>query len=170
VNGGIGNPNAMPAELLIQLKTTLAPLSVGWLAVPFVRFTEARGPHAGRMREAMTSYDDFEIAVTADWNDWRSANARLGDLHDLHWHQPQRAPQPMIHAYLSCANIVSGDLPHHCDPSSAPHRIRVCVLRSHNIAPAYAELVRRADHAKNSSCQHSVRRMNSVVRAATRAR
>ena len=117
----------------------------------------------------MRPYDDFEICVTADWNEWRSANARLGDLRDLHWHQPHRAPHPMIHAYLSCANIVSGDLPHHCDPSSAPHRIRVCVLKSHNLASAYAELVRRADQAKTGSCQHSVRRVNTVVRAATRA-
>jgi len=117
----------------------------------------------------MTPYDDLEICVAADWNDWRSANARLSDLRDIHWHQPQRAPQPMIHAYLSCANIVSGDLPHQCDRSSTPHLIRVCVLRSHNVASAYAELVRRAGQATTSSGQHSVRRVNSVVRAATRA-
>jgi hypothetical protein len=113
---------------------------------------------------------DCGISVTADWNDWRSANARLDDLRDVHWHQPQSAPQPMIHAYLSCADIISGDLPHRCDQVSAPHRIRVCVLRSHNVASAYAELVRRADQATTSSCPHSGRRVNSVIPVATRAR
>jgi hypothetical protein len=112
--------------------------------------------------------DDFGISVTADWNDWRSANARLGDLRDVHWHQPQGAPQAMIHAYLSCADIVGGDLPHHCDRVSAPHRIRVCVLRRHNMASAYAELVRRADQATTSG-PPSTRRVNRVISAAQRA-
>jgi hypothetical protein len=114
----------------------------------------------------MRAYDDFEICVSVDWNDWRSANVRLGDLRDVHWHQPTQAPQPMIHAYLSCANIVSGDLLHHCDPSSAPHRIRVCVLRSHNVASAYAELVRRVDQATSSSAASSARRVRSVMASA----
>jgi hypothetical protein len=75
----------------------------------------------------------------------------------------------MIYAYLSCADIISGNLPHRCDPVSAPHCIRVCVLRRHNVASAYAELVRRADQAPTSSCPHSGRRVNTVIAASTRA-
>ena len=82
----------------------------------------------------MKPHDDLAISVTADWNDWHSANARLGDLRDVHWHQPKGAPQPLIHAYVS--------------PSDASTGHRVCVLRSHNIPDVYAELARRADQAR----------------------
>jgi hypothetical protein len=87
---------------------------------------------------------DFEVAVTADWNDWHSATARLADLRDVHWHQPKGAPHPMIHAYLMCGNIANGNLPHRCDASAVPHRVRVCILKCHNIPAVYAELVQRA--------------------------
>jgi hypothetical protein len=94
----------------------------------------------------MKPYDDCGICVTADWNDWRTAHARIGDLRDVHWHQPRRAPQQMLHAYVSCANIV-GALSHPCEGTSAPHQIRVCVVRRHNVASVYAELARRASEA-----------------------
>ena len=92
----------------------------------------------------MTSLDDFAIAVTVDWNDWRSATARVRDLQGVHWHQPPLAHQPLLHAYVSCADLAGGTLPHACEPATAPHRIRVCILRCHTIPAAYAELVRRA--------------------------
>lgn len=87
---------------------------------------------------------DFAISVTTEWNGWRSVSARLEDLRDVHWHQPLGAPWPMLHAYVSCASLAAGSPAHQCDPSSAPHRIRVCVLKSHNVPSAYAEVVRRA--------------------------
>jgi hypothetical protein len=93
----------------------------------------------------MTDRHTLAVSVNAEWNDWRFANARLSDLQDVHWHQPTGAPQPLVHAYVSCADFVVGTLPHACEPSSAPHRIRVCVLKSHNIPDAHAELARQAD-------------------------
>jgi hypothetical protein len=95
----------------------------------------------------MAAYDDFPIAVMTDWNDWRSANVRFRDLQDIHWHQPVRAPQPLIHAFVSCADLISGTLPHACDSGTAPHRVHVCVLRTHTIPPVHDELARRADAA-----------------------
>ena len=89
----------------------------------------------------MTPYDDSAISVNVEWNDWRSAHARLADLHDVHWHRPKGAPQPLLHAYVSCTQISTG-APAHAS-CSAPHSIRVCVLRSHNIPALYAELVRQ---------------------------
>ena len=85
--------------------------------------------------------NDSAISVTVEWNDWRSANTRLADLRDVHWHHPKGAPHPLLHAYVSCTEV-SG-LAHTCEASSAPHDIRVCVLKSHNIPAAYEELVRR---------------------------
>jgi hypothetical protein len=92
----------------------------------------------------MTAHTDFPISITPAWNDWRSANARLGALTDVHWHQPDGAPHVLIHAYVSCADLVNGGVPHRCDAASAPHRLRVCVLKRHNMSAAYAELERRA--------------------------
>lgn len=93
--------------------------------------------------DLMNSYHDSAISVNVEWNDWRSANARLADLHDVHWHQPKGAPHPMLHAYVSCREINGAALPHQCEASSAPHAIRVCVLKSHNIPEVYTELARQ---------------------------
>lgn len=89
----------------------------------------------------MSSPHDSAISVSVEWNDWRSANTRLDDLRDVHWHHPKGAPHPLLHAYVSCTEV-SG-LAHNCEAGSAPHDIRVCVLKSHNIPSAYEELVRR---------------------------
>jgi hypothetical protein len=93
----------------------------------------------------MTRYEDVAISVCAEWNDWRSTHVRLGNLRDAHWHQPHGAPRPLLHAYVSCTDIGSGDLSHTCDVSSAPHLVRVCLLKGHNVPSAYAEVARRAD-------------------------
>jgi hypothetical protein len=85
------------------------------------------------------------IRVQAEWNGWKSAEIRLGDLEDVHWLQPDRASHAFIHGYVHCTQVVSGDLPHNCNPRSEPHRLLVCVLKRHTISTAYAELARRAD-------------------------
>ena len=84
------------------------------------------------------------IRVQTEWNGWRSAEVRLNDLHDVHWFQPDRAPRPMLHGYISCASIVDGSIPHDCELTSGPHRLLVCVLKRHTTPDAYAELARRA--------------------------
>jgi hypothetical protein len=91
---------------------------------------------------------DVAISVTTAWNEWRSLIAHLEDLRDVHWYQPLGAPWPLLHAYVSCGSVAIGSAAHQCDPSSAPHRIRVCVLKSHNVPSAYAEVVRRASHTR----------------------
>jgi hypothetical protein len=53
----------------------------------------------------------------------------------------------MVHGYVACADIVTGQIPHDCDPTTAPHRLNVCVLKKHTIPIIYAELVRLADQA-----------------------
>lgn len=116
----------------------------------FVRSTgsDTRPARAQAKGDTMRRADNLLISVTTDWNDWRSAHARLGDLRDVHWHQPKGAPRSMVHAYVSCADIVGGNFSHNCDQLSAPHRVRVCVLRSHNMPSVYAEVARGADCAR----------------------
>ena len=85
------------------------------------------------------------VRVQERWDGWHSAEVRLGDVRDVHWLQPDHAPHPLVHAGISCADIVSGDIPHVCDPESAPHLLLVCILKKHALPSVYAELARRAD-------------------------
>jgi hypothetical protein len=83
------------------------------------------------------------ICVLHGWDGWRTAQVRLDDVESIHWAQPDRAPRPLLHAYISCASIVTGVIPHDCERTSAPHRLLVCILRKHCAPSAYAELERR---------------------------
>jgi hypothetical protein len=99
----------------------------------------------------MRAEDENLIRVQRDWDGWRTAEVRLGDLQNVHWFQPGRAPRLLVHGYISCADIVTGDLPHDCSLTEAPHRLFVCVLKSHTVPLAYGELARRADEQSRSS-------------------
>lgn len=99
----------------------------------------------------MGPYDDMSICLHADWKHCQTASIRFTDLHDLHWHQPPGAPQALLHGYVACADIVTGNIPHTCDPTTAPHRLQVCVLKRHTIPVVYAELVRQADKRRRVS-------------------
>jgi hypothetical protein len=93
--------------------------------------------------------DPALIRVQREWDGWRTAEVRLNDLQDVHWFQPAGAPRPLVHAYVSCDSVMSGDLPHDCHCTPAPHRLLVCVLKRHTTGRAYSEMVRRADGRKN---------------------
>jgi len=88
---------------------------------------------------------DVLIRVQREWNGWQDAEVPLRDLEDVHWFQPHGAPNPLIHGYVNCTQLVSGSLAHDCNSRSAPHRLLVCVLKRHTIVTAFAELAQRAD-------------------------
>lgn len=92
----------------------------------------------------MVRNDDTLVRVQSEWNGWRSATIRVGDINQLHWFQPTRAPRALLCGYVSCANLASGELPHPCDGRSAPHRLRVCILKRHTLPDVYQELAGRA--------------------------
>jgi hypothetical protein len=85
------------------------------------------------------------VVVQRDWNGWRTGMVRLADLEDVHWSQPTGAPRPLIHAYVCCNKIVSGDIPHDCKPARSPHHVLVCLLKCHMAPWFFEELSRRAD-------------------------
>jgi hypothetical protein len=91
----------------------------------------------------MDSRDDAVVRVHQEWDGWRSAEVRSSDLRDVHWFQPRRAPQRLVHGYVSCAKVAH-DLQHDCEGTPA-HRLRVCILKRHTVPTTYAELARRAD-------------------------
>lgn len=88
--------------------------------------------------------DDIRITVLHEWNGSQQAFARLSDLQDFHHFQPHGAPKPLMHAYVLCSNLTGDDFPHHCDRTRAPHRLLVCILKSHSTGRVYAEMARRA--------------------------
>ncbi len=92
------------------------------------------------------------VVVQRDWNGWRKAMTPMTALEDVHWHQPAGAPRPLIHAYVSCRDLVSGDVPHDCCGDHAfAHRLLVCVLRQHTAPSVFERLVARANAATSAS-------------------
>jgi hypothetical protein len=91
--------------------------------------------------------DEALVTVQREWSGWRTAFVRVRDLQDIHWFQPIGAPRSLIHAYVRCADVVEGDLPHDCASTPPPHRLLVCVLKSHTTGVVYAEIAQCADKA-----------------------
>ena len=59
--------------------------------------------------------DDVIIQVRRQWNDWRSARYRASDIEGWRWDRfsggvNAPAPQPFVHAYVSCDAMIGGDL------------------------------------------------------------
>ena len=91
------------------------------------------------------------IFVQRQWNDWRKAEVFSSDLHGAHWRHPAGASRPLLHAYVSCAKVQSGAIPHRCDIRSAPHWLLVCILRRHTVGAVYDELTRVATAAGDAA-------------------
>jgi hypothetical protein len=116
----------------------------------------------------MGPYDDISICLHADWKHCQIASTRFADLHDVHWHQPPGAPQAMVHGYVACTDLVTGDIPHDCDPMTAPHHLHVCVLKRHTIPRVYAELARLADEQTRFSIGYQPIGIRAVTPARAR--
>jgi hypothetical protein len=86
---------------------------------------------------------DQLVVVQGEWNGWRTAVVHAVDLESPHWLQPAGAPRPLLHAYVPCTAIVSGEVAHDC--GSAPHRLHVCVLKKHTAPAMFETLARMAD-------------------------
>jgi len=94
--------------------------------------------------EGTVLHEDFVVNVHDRWNGCHGADVRLGALRLVQWHRPDRAPHEMVHGYVLCTDIISGQIPHECDHRT-PHHLFVCVLKKHATAMVYDELVRRAE-------------------------
>ena len=85
------------------------------------------------------------VVVQRAWSEWRTALVRVSDLEAVHWFRPAGAVRPLIHAYVWCDRVVSGRLSHDCTKSACPHRVLVCLLKSHTTGCVFEELARRAN-------------------------
>lgn len=101
-------------------------------------------------RTATSATDPLKNAIVAiqrEWNGWRTAMVRIAHLEDVHWEQPPGAPRPLLHAMVSCDRLQSGRIDHDCELTPAPHRLLVCVLKSHTSPAVFDALSRRAGTA-----------------------
>ena len=87
------------------------------------------------------------VFVQPEWNSWRTALVQLADLENVHWLQPSGAPSRLLHAYVACTKLQSGNMAHECDGRSAPHRLLVCILKKHTMPGIFDALSCAADAA-----------------------
>jgi hypothetical protein len=104
----------------------------------------ALGTSRSAVSATVAQRPDALVVVQRDWNGWKKAMAPVSALEGVHWRQPQGAPRQLIHAYVNCAALVSGDVPHEC-ADGAPHRLLVCVLKRHTPSAVFEELAARAN-------------------------
>ncbi len=109
--------------------------------------TTARGEASRQPLAHVAAAPALLVVVQRDWNGWRKAMTPVSALEDVHWHQPAGAPRPIIHGYVSCRDLVSGDVPHDCVGHPSAHRLLVCVLRQHTAPSVFERLVARANAA-----------------------
>jgi hypothetical protein len=111
-------------------------------------FTDTKnGEKAGSV---MAVSNESRIRIHGAWDGSRSAEVRFGDLEDVHWFQPVGSPQPLLHAFVTCSQILTGDVPHECDGRLPSHRLLVCILKRHITPAVRAELARRADESRGA--------------------
>jgi hypothetical protein len=97
------------------------------------------------IRPQVANIQSALVVVQRAWSEWRTALVRVSDLEDVHWFRPAGAVRPLIHAYVWCDRVVSGRLSHDCTKSPCPHRVLVCLLKSHTTGCVFEELSRRAN-------------------------
>jgi hypothetical protein len=90
-----------------------------------------------RRRAASHGHDGAVVEVRQEWNDWRIATYRLGDVSELRWGwrgggTRRRTPQPFVHGYVMCNVRIGGELAHVCAQGEPPHRLKVCLTRKGN--------------------------------------
>ena len=95
---------------------------------------------------------DETIRVRRHWNDWKTADFRLGDLEGLHWDTVSggvgvRSPRLFLHGYVWCNAMVAGEVAHSCVHGEGPHRIKVCIVKKDNAPAVYRRLEQQAQKA-----------------------
>lgn len=94
----------------------------------------------GPMANASTQLFDArrgQVTVRRRWNDWQTATYRLEDLRGSHWQFVGGGlisvrPQPFLHGYVQCDDLLAGTLHHEPGLGPCPHHLKVCVLEKDN--------------------------------------
>lgn len=82
------------------------------------------------------------VSVRRAWNSWEIAQVYVGDVENLLWDiesggVKESAPEAHIYGYIWCDRLVSGSVAHSCLHGTAPHSIKICILRQDNSPRIY---------------------------------
>ena len=82
------------------------------------------------------------VSVRRRWNSWEVAEVYVGEVSNPIWDiesggVKETSPDALIYGYVWCDAIVSGTLAHSCLHGTAPHSIKVCILRKDNSPRIY---------------------------------
>lgn len=93
----------------------------------------------------MQTESDPIIRIRRQWNSYQIAAVHLSQIRELHWDRSSGGvqaptPQPFIHGYVWCTDI-DGEIAHSCVHGSAPHSIKVCVVKKDNRPEAFSLLL-----------------------------
>jgi hypothetical protein len=77
------------------------------------------------------------VTVRRSWNSWESAQVYVGEVANPLWDvggggTKETPPEAFIYGYIFCDAIVSGSVAHSCLHGTAPHSIKVVILRKDN--------------------------------------
>ena len=86
------------------------------------------------------------VSVRRQWNSWEVAQVNVGEVANPLWDVESggvkaSAPEALIYGYVWCDAIVSGSLAHSCLHGTAPHSIKICILRQDNSPRIYNHFV-----------------------------
>ncbi|MBP2656649.1 MAG: hypothetical protein H6Q73_4218 [Firmicutes bacterium] len=82
------------------------------------------------------------VSVRRNWNSWEIAQVYVGDVSNPLWDLEsggvkESSPEALIFGYIWCDMIVSGSVAHSCLHGTAPHSIKICILRKDNSPRIY---------------------------------
>jgi len=77
------------------------------------------------------------VSVRRQWNNWEIAEVYVRDISNPLWDLcsggvKETSPEAFIFGYIWCDMIVSGNVAHSCLHGTAPHSIKICILRKDN--------------------------------------
>ena len=82
------------------------------------------------------------VSVRRQWNSWEVAQVYVGDVSNPLWDvvgggTKEPSPEAYIFGFIWCDAIVSGSVAHSCLHGTAPHSIKICILRKDNSPRIY---------------------------------
>ncbi len=86
--------------------------------------------------------DNDLVTVRRQWNSPEIAQVYVADVANPLWDvaaggTKETAPEAYLYGYIMCDAIVTGSIAHSCLHGTAPHSIKVCILRRDNAPRIY---------------------------------
>lgn len=91
----------------------------------------------------------MKVYIRRQWDDYRIAKVEFSKLKKLHWSfysggVEAPSPQAFIYGYVMCDEI-EGEVAHSCAHGTAPHSIKVVVVKKDNKPEIFSKLLEIVD-------------------------